>query len=112
MVGPEKARFWIVRLVQGMCANARSRVCVCEGFSQEFEVKVEVPCSSSLCWMPCHVSFGLVFPGRTYMQITADSLEECVRRLVIWKDMERSHGKEGVEGKCRKDKGHDLWYRL
>ena len=25
-------------------------------------------------------------------------------------DMERSHG-EGVEGKCRKDKGHDLWYR-
>ena len=26
-------------------------------------------------------------------------------------DMERSHGEEGVEGKCRKDKGHDLWYR-
>ena len=25
--------------------------------------------------------------------------------------MERSHGEEGVEGKCRKDKGHDLWYR-
>ena len=35
--------------------------------------------------------------------IIADSLEECV--------MERSHGEEGVEGKCRKDKGHDLWYR-
>ena len=26
-------------------------------------------------------------------------------------DMERSHGEEGIEGKCRKDKGHDLWYR-
>ena len=25
--------------------------------------------------------------------------------------MERSHGKEGIEGKCTKDKGHDLWYR-
>ena len=25
--------------------------------------------------------------------------------------MERSHGEDGVEGKCRKDKGHDLWYR-
>ena len=25
--------------------------------------------------------------------------------------MERSHGEEGIEGKCRKDKGHDLWYR-
>ena len=25
--------------------------------------------------------------------------------------MERSHKEEGVEGKCRKDKGHDLWYR-
>ena len=25
-------------------------------------------------------------------------------------DVERSHGEEGVEGKCRKDKGHDLWY--
>ena len=24
--------------------------------------------------------------------------------------MERSHGEEEVEGKCRKDKGHDLWY--
>ena len=25
--------------------------------------------------------------------------------------MEKSHKEEGVEGKCRKDKGHDLWYR-
>ena len=26
-------------------------------------------------------------------------------------DMERSHGEEGVEGKSKKDKGHDLWYK-
>ena len=25
--------------------------------------------------------------------------------------MEISHREEGIEGKCRKDKGHDLWYR-
>ena len=31
---------WIVRLVQGMYANTRSRVCVGEGYSEEFEVKV------------------------------------------------------------------------
>ena len=33
---------WIVRLVQGMFANARSRVRVGEGYSEEFEVKVGV----------------------------------------------------------------------
>ena len=31
---------WIVRLVQRMYANVRSRVRVGEGFSKEFEVKV------------------------------------------------------------------------
>ena len=38
-VGVEK---WIVRLVQGMYANARSHVRVGERYSQEFEVKVGV----------------------------------------------------------------------
>ena len=33
---------WIVRLVQGMYANAQSRVRVGEGYSEEFEVKVGV----------------------------------------------------------------------
>ena len=33
---------WIVRLVQGMYANARSRVRVGEGYSEEFKVKVGV----------------------------------------------------------------------
>ena len=40
--------------------------------------------------------------------IIADSLEACVRRLFIWKEAMEM---KGVEGKCRKDKGHDLWYR-
>ena len=33
---------WTVRLVQGMYSNARSHVCVGEGYSEEFEVKVGV----------------------------------------------------------------------
>ena len=33
---------WIVRLVQGMYANALSRICVGEGYSEEFEVKISV----------------------------------------------------------------------
>ena len=73
---------WIVWLVQGIYANVRSRVRVGEGLSKEFEVKVRVhqgspysvPFSSTLCWRPCHVSFGLVFPGRTYMQMILSSL--------------------------------------
>ena len=40
--------------------------------------------------------------------IIADSPEECVRRLLMWK---KAMQKKGVEGKRRKDKGHDLWYR-
>ena len=39
-----------------------------------------------------------------YPVIIADSLKEAL-------DIERSHGEKGVEGKCRKDKGHDLWFR-
>ena len=33
---------WIVRLVQGMYANEWSHVHVCDGFSEEYEVKVVV----------------------------------------------------------------------
>ena len=72
---------WIVWLVKGMYANARSWACIEDGFSHEFEVKVRftrdpysVPCSSSMCWRPCHLSFGLVFPGRTYRQMILSSL--------------------------------------
>ena len=57
-MGPEKARFeeWIVGLVQGMYANARSRVPVGESFSKEFEVKVGVHQGSVLS----HCAGGIV----------------------------------------------------
>ena len=97
-----------------MYAYGRSRVRIGKGFSKEFEVKVgvhqgsmSVPCFSSLCWRPCHVSFGLVFPWRTYMHHCLLPRGMCLEGF----DMERSHREEGVDGKCRKDKGHDLWYR-
>ena len=40
---------WIVRLVQGMYANACSCVRDGEGYSEEFEVKVDVHQGSVLC---------------------------------------------------------------
>ena len=60
------------------------------------------------------MSFRLVFPWEDLyaddLVIIADSLEECGMCQEAL-DMERSHGEEGIEGECRKDKGHDLWYR-
>ena len=65
---------WIVRLVQGMYANARSRVRVSEGYSEEFEVftmdQYSARCSSSLCLKPYHMSSALGSPGRTSMPMT------------------------------------------
>ena len=53
---------WIVRLVQGIYFNARSRVRVDEGYSIEFEVKVGVhqgfvlsPLLFIIVPKPCHV---------------------------------------------------------
>ena len=69
---------WIVRLVQGMHSNARSRVHVGEGYSEEFEVKVGVHQGSvlslllfsSLCWKPCHLSSAVGSHWRTSMLMT------------------------------------------
>ena len=108
-----------MRLVQGMYANARSRVRVGEGFSKEFEVKVGVHQGSVLSPLlfiivPEALSreFRAGVPWEDLYAddpvIIADSLKECVRRLLIWKE---AMEKKGFEGKCRKDKGHDLWYR-
>ena len=110
---------WIVRLVQGMYANARSQVRVGKGFSKEFEVKVGVHQGSVLspllfiivlealsCEFPAGVPWEDLYADD--LVTIADSLGMCQKAV----DMERSHdGEEGVEGKCRKDKGHDLWYR-
>ena len=56
---------WIVQLVQGMYANARSHVHVGEGYSEEFEVKVGVRQGlvlSPLLLKPCHTSSPLGGP--------------------------------------------------
>ena len=46
------------------------------------------------------MSFGLVFPGRTYIQ-SADSLEECIRRLLIWKEAMEKKGLRVNAGKTK-----------
>ena len=103
-----------MRLVQGMYTNVQSRVRVGQGFSQEFGVKVWVHQGSVLS--PLLFIIVLEALSREFWAgvpwedlyaddhvIIADSLEECIRN--------RSHGEEGIGGKCRKDNGHDLWYR-
>ena len=88
---------WIVWLVQGMYANARSRVRVGEGFSKEFEVKVGVHQGSVLSNLLFIIvvealsrEFRAGVPWEDLyaddLVIIADSLEECVRRLLIWKE--------------------------
>ena len=80
---------WIVRLVQGMYANARSRVPVGEGYSEEFEVKVGVHQGAVLS--PLLFVIVLEALSREFrsgvpwedlyaddLVIIAESLEECV----------------------------------
>ena len=84
---------WIVRLVQGMYANARSRVHVGEGYSEEFEMKVGAHKGLILSpWL-----FIIVFETLSHdirsgvpwegfyaedLVIITESLEECFRRLL------------------------------
>ena len=98
---PQEVIWWALRklgveewIVQGMYANARSRVPVGEGFSKEFEVKVRVHQGSVLS--PLLFIIVLEALSREFragvpwedlyaddLVIIADSLEECVRRLLI-----------------------------
>ena len=109
---------WIVRLVQGMYPNARSRVRVGEGFSKEFEVKVGVhqgSVLSPLLFIIVLEALSREFPAGVPWEdlyaddlvIIADSLEECVRRLLISKEAMEKKGLRVNAGV----KGHDLWYR-
>ena len=103
---------WIVRLVQGMYANARSWVRVGEGFSKEFEVKVGVHQGSVLS--PLLFIIVLEALSREFragvpwedlyadnLVIIADSLEECVRRLLIWKEAMEKKGMRVNAGKTK-----------
>ena len=87
---------WIVRLVQGICSNARSRVHVGEGYSEEFEVKVGVHQGSVLSPLlfiivleALSLEFRYGVPWKDLyaddLVIIAGSMEECFRRLLTSK---------------------------
>ena len=86
---------WIVWLVLGMYADARSRVPVGEGYSEEFEAKVDVHQGSVLSLLLYIIvlealswEFRSGVPWEDLyaddLVIIAESLEECVRRLLTW----------------------------
>ena len=67
-------------------------------------------CFSSLSLKPFH-KFSSGAPWDDLyaddLVIIAELLEECVRRLLTWKE---KNGEERAESKCRKYKDHDLRY--
>ena len=80
-----------------MYSNARRRVCVGEGYSEEFEVKVGVHQGSVLNPLlfiivlealsrefRCGVPWEYFYADN--LVIIAELLEECVRRLLTWKE--------------------------
>ena len=103
---------WIVLLVQGMYANARIRVRVGEGYSEEFEVKVGVHQGSVLSpllfivvlealsrefrsWVPWEDLYA------DDLVIIAESHEEYVRRLLTWKEKIEKKGLSVNAGKTK-----------
>ena len=101
-----------VRLVLGMIANALSQVLVGEGFSKEFEVKVGVHQGSVLSPLLCIIvlealshEFRAGVPWEDLyaddLVIIADSLEECVRRLLLWKEATEKKGLRLNAGKTK-----------
>ena len=108
-LGVEK---WIVRLVQGMYANVWSHVHVGEGYSEEFEVKVGIHQGSE------HSPFLFIVVLEALSQefrsgvpcedlyvdnlvIIAESLKECVRRLLTWKEAMEKKGLRVNAGKMK-----------
>ena len=105
---PRKVIWWAlrklgVRLVQGMYSSARSHVCVSEGYSEEFEVKVSVhqgSVLSPLLFIIVLEAFSREFRcGVPWEDLYADDLviiaewlEECVRRLLTWKEAMEEKG--------------------
>ena len=106
-----------MRLMQGMYANTQCHVHVVEGYSEEFEVKFGIHQGS--CFSPLLFIIVLEALSREFcsgvpwedlyaddLVIIAESLEECVRRLLTWKEAMEKKG----QSKCRKDEDHDLRY--
>ena len=103
---------WIVRLVQGMYANAQSRVRIDEGYSEEFEVKVGVHQGSVLSPLLFIIvleallrEFHSGVPWEDLyaddLVIIAESLEECVKRLLTWDEAMEKKGLRVNAGKTK-----------
>ena len=101
-----------------MYANEQSHVRVGEGYSEEFKVKFSVHQGSVLRLLLFIIvlealprKFRSGFPWEDLfaddLGIIAESFEECVRRLLTWKEAMEEKGLS----KCRKDKDHDLYHR-
>ena len=101
-----------------MYANERSHVRVGEGYSEEFKVKFSVHQGSVLRLLLFIIVLEAL--SRKYLSgflwddlfaddlgIIAESFEECVRRLLTWKEAMEEKGLS----KCKKDKDHDLCHR-
>ena len=101
-----------MRVMKGMYANAWSRVHVGEGYSEEFEVKIGVHQGSVLSpllfiivlealsrefrsWVPWEDLYA------DDLVTIAESLEECVRRLLTWKEAMEKKGLRVNEGKTK-----------
>ena len=106
---------WIVRFIQEMYANARSRVHAGQGFSKEFEVKVGVHQGSVLSpllfiivleALACEFRAGVPWEDlyADDLVIIADSLEKIfriMRRLLIWKEAMEKKGLRVNAGKTK-----------
>ena len=101
---------WIVSLVQGMYANAQTRVHIGEDFSQEFEVKVGVHQGSVLSPLLFNIVLEALSrefrAGVSWEDLYADelviiavSLDEWFRRLLIWKEAMEKKGLRANVGK-------------
>ena len=103
---------WIVRLVQGMYSNARSRVRVGEGYSDELKVKVGLHQGAVLSPLlfiilleasspefRCKVPWEDLYADD--LVIIAESMEECVRRLLTWKGAMEEKGLRVNAGKTK-----------
>ena len=95
-----------------MYANAQSRVRVGEGYSEEFEVKVGVHQGSVLSPLLFIIvlealsgEFRSGVPQEDLyaddLVIIADLLEECVRRLLTWKEAMKKKGLRVNAGKTK-----------
>ena len=98
--------------MQGMYANVQNSVHVGEGYSEEFEVKVRVHHDSVLSpllfiivleALSCEFCSGVPWEDLYVndLVIIAESLEECVRRLLTWKETMEEKGLRLSAGKTK-----------